>query len=198
METSQVIAMVVAAILVLVCGYLFVTIVIRGRFETSGYMIDWKTSPVGMVIALLSLLVCPVLIIWGATTQWSGRAGACMEPYRVYVTFQPGLKPDFRYEGPGVQRKLVITEDDDGTFHFSYSAMSLPAGVAWELDGVNDLPEYRVFDFSGSLSCSNGHCNLSGELQSREYGELVVDGTGKAIDLCPGKNRIAATWSQSQ
>jgi hypothetical protein len=189
------IALIVAATLILVCGYLFVTILIRGRFETSGYTIDWRTSPVGMVIALVSPLVCPVLIIWGLAARFDGGADACMQPYRIYVDFHPGYRPDFRYEGPGVQRELVVTEDKAGVIQFSYSAMSLPPGVAWELDGVNDLPEYRVFDFSGSLSCSHGDCHLTGELQSRGRAHLVVVGAHDEVELHPGNNDITVTWN---
>jgi hypothetical protein len=114
------------------------------------------------------------------------------------VDFQPGLRPDISYDGPGVYRSLAITEEDVGTFQFSFSAMSLPDGLAWELNGVNDLPEYRVFDFFGSLSCCNGLCRLKGELHSREYGKLVVVGAGEEVRLHPGVNHVALEWSHSQ
>ena len=198
MTTSDVIALTVAAVLILVCCYLFLSIVIRGRLETSGYMIDWKTSPTGMISTLVSLLVCPVLIVWGFATQWNIDNDVIIEPYKAYVDFQPGHRPNFRYEGSGIHRDLFITKDDVGIFHFLFSTMSLPDGIVWELDGVNDLPEYRTFDFSGSLSYSNGNCCLTGELQSREPGHLLVLGADKEVSLHPGMNHIEITWNYSE
>jgi len=192
------VAVIVSAILIMVCSYMFLAILIRGRHDTSGYTIDWETSPVGMCIALLSFLSCPVLVIWGwSISMRAHNLTDCVEPYHIYMTFQPGLRPDFCYEGSGVQRELFVTQDDDGTFHFSYSAMSLPSGVAWVLNGANDIPEYRIFEISGILSCSDGHCVMEGDLQSRGCGQLEVIGADDKVGLYPGINHIKMVWYSS-
>ena len=68
MTASNVIALVVGGLLVLICSFLFMRTLIRGRFET--WAIDWKTSPVGMTIVLLSMVSCPLVVLWGFATKW--------------------------------------------------------------------------------------------------------------------------------
>jgi hypothetical protein len=188
---SNVIALIVAAILIVSCTCLALRVVIRGRFETSGYVVDWKTNPVSMIIYVLCLVSCPVVIVWGLLTQWPSSADIPQDQYRVFVEIRPDARPHFRYEGPGVDRALSITKDDAGDTRFSFSAMTLPPGTLWELDGINDLPKYRVFDFIGSISCLHGKYRLLGEIQSREHGELIVLGADEKVVLRPGKNHIA-------
>jgi hypothetical protein len=197
MTDSDVIALTVAVILVVGCCYLVLGIVIRGRLEISGCRVDWRTNPVYKTFWLISLLVCPVIIVWGFVTHWRSGTSLSADRYRIYVEMHPNIRPHFRYEGPGVHRALMITEDDAGEFQVAFSAMTLPPGIAWELNGVNDLPEYLVFDFVGSLSCSNGKCRLRGKLHSRERGELIILGSVEKVILHAGENRIAVEWSPS-
>jgi hypothetical protein len=195
MTVSNVIALVVAAILVLGFCYLVLRIVIRGGVEISGYRADWRTNPVFMTIWLLLLVPCPVIIVWGTVTYWPSGTHVSEVEYRIYLEVHAKERPHLRYEGTGIQRALKITEDDAGQFQIVFSAMTLPPGIAWELDGLNDLREYLVFDFVCGLSISKGKFRLKGELQSRERGELVVVGSEVRIVLHPGKNPIAGEWN---
>lgn len=196
---SLAIAVIVSAIIILYCSYQFLAILIRGKYNTSGYSytISWKTSPVAMCITLLSLLSGPVLIIWGWSMNMPvfNRNDGREESYRIYMDFQPGFWPEFCYEGPGVHRQIFVTQDDDGTFNISYSAMLLPSGMLWILNGTNDLPEYRIFDFTGKLSRSDGHCIMEGDLQSQGSGQLVVTGAENEVSLHPGNNQIKMEWN---
>jgi hypothetical protein len=63
------------------------------------------------------------------------------------------------------------------------------------LEGANDLPQYRVFDFAGKLCCSDGKGRLQGELHSRQRGELVIPGSQEKVILHPGDNHIAIKWN---
>lgn len=191
MTVSNVIALVVAAILVLAFCCLALSIVIRGGIEMSGYRADWKTNPVFVTIWLLPLVACPVIIVWGVVTYWP--TGTEVE-YFIYLEVHPNDRPHLRYEGPGILRARKITEVDAGQFQIAFSVMTLPPGIAWELDGLNDLREYLVFDFVCDLSIAKGKFRLKGELQSRERGKLVVVGSEERIVLHPGKNPIAGEW----
>lgn len=195
MTASSVIALVVAATIILACCWLFMSVLIRGRVEASGYMFDWKTNPVSMATVLVLILVSPMIIIYGLINEWKRNRVAPVEQYQIFVDFRSGFRPDFRYIGPGVQRELAISEDDAGAIKFSFSAMSLPNGITWELGGVNDLPEYRIFDFTGLLSCSDGIWQMNGNLQSRNHGRLLILPSGNDVNLHPGRNHIAITWN---
>ncbi len=50
--------------------------------------------------------------------------------------------------------------------------------MASELNGVNDLPEYRVFDFVEGVACSKGKFRL------------IVLGSEEKVILRAGKNKI--------
>ncbi len=195
--TSTVIPLVVGTILVIVCFYIAFRLVINGEFESSGYRMDWRSNPIGMTVTLIMLMVCPVIIVWGFCTQWPSEPNAPNDHrFRIIVEIHPDARPQFSYEGPGVERAITINRNDAGEFHFSFSAMTLPPNTAWELDGTNDLKEYRVFEFVGKLACSNGKCRLEGELQSREYGDLVISGLHEKATIRPGANKIAFQWNQ--
>jgi hypothetical protein len=72
--------------------------------------------------------------------------------------------------------------------------MLLPDSIAWEINGANDLSEYRVFDFDGTLSCTSETCHLEGQVICRGEGRLVIVGPDKEFDLHSGKNQIKLDW----
>ena len=164
--------------------------------EKDGKMRNSKT--IILIISTIMILACPVIIPGcNENTREPGRAAESMEPCRIYV-FPPdpdNFWPRFDYEGPGGLRECFYTMDEEETFHFSYSAISLPPGTLWIINKVNDLPEYRVFDFSGTLSRSGDHCVLEGDLQIQGGGQLVVDGVDDEVNLQPGMNHVKVEWS---
>lgn len=195
-QLSHTIGVIVAVILVLAYGIMFLTSLIRGRIESTGFVIDWKTAPLWMVFWLSMMLVSPVIIIvFGLGRGCHAAKRPVAEPYCIYVQYSESEGwPALWYEGPGVERMRFITQDEDGTFHMSYSAMRLPPGIRWELDGINDLPEYRVFEFAGTLAVVEKECVLQGELESRAEGELLVCGADAGLVLRRGKNTVYLRW----
>lgn len=198
MSYSIVIALIVAVVLIVASGYCFLSALVQGRVESSGYVLTWKTNPVGMVMYLISVGACPVVLGGGLFMHWRGGSFETeMAPYSIYVKCPPGVRPELYYEGPGILRERAVTEHQNGNFHISYSAMSLPIGINWSLHAENDLIEYRVFDFVGVLTyCSDGTCRLAGEVWSQGRGELMVTGIDNKIALHPGRNDIALVWSE--
>jgi hypothetical protein len=125
MTLSNVVAAIVAVILVVVpCG-LCVSMLVRGKFEASGYEIDWKTSPFGMAFTLVSFLSVPTIMIWGLLRQWENSSTIAPTPFVIYLECLPGDWPGFSFDGVGVQRELMITEEESGILRFSFGFLIL-------------------------------------------------------------------------
>ncbi|MBX9660815.1 MAG: hypothetical protein K2X00_19845 [Nitrospiraceae bacterium] len=194
MTASFAIALAVAAIIVLCCSHRAWSIIRAGKLKTSGYQIDWKSSPLLMAFWIVTLIACPAIVLWGFAVHWPKAKDRDDVLYRIYAECAPGVRPHLRYEGPGVQRALIITQDDSKKWHFSFSAMRLPPEVEWQLDGVGDRAEYRLFDFVGSVWIQSEKCRLLGELKSQQRGELAITGLEDKVNLRPGLNSISVEW----
>jgi enterochelin esterase-like enzyme len=119
---SNVIAFVVGSILVLVPGYLFIETLVRGRFEASGYAIDWKTNPVGMIITLLSMSFCPVVILGSVAMM-------LQSPAKLPV---PPIGFDIRREG--IEHGNVETIDYESKIAGEKRAMRVYTPPGFSLD----------------------------------------------------------------
>lgn len=176
---DKIIAWIMIVILMAVSLIISIDAIKTGKITGSGRKVVRKENPISYHLWLLSymspFLFCSYYII-GISINKDSETDIKME-----ITIDISQETEsFSYTGPGFHRDFIVSRKDNNT-EVKFSSVNPPPNQIWELNGLNDKPEFRVIDINGQLITNIKPATMKININSKGSGILkLISGDKKA------------------